>query len=180
MEKTKTNIYIDGANLHRAATELNFEIDYKKFHGWLRQKYSFDKVYIFMGLIPSNVKLYNYLQESGFSIIFKETVSVGTDIKGNCDAELVLHSVSDFYTEKANRFVLITGDGDFACLVKFLLENKKEVFVLAPHNKKCSFLLRKSGAHLTYLNDLYHKFQTTVVVKEKAPNEVGTSSGSLS
>jgi hypothetical protein len=36
MEKTKTNIYIDGANLHRAAVELNFEIDYKKFRGWLR------------------------------------------------------------------------------------------------------------------------------------------------
>lgn len=159
MEKTKTNIYIDGANLHRAATELNFEIDYKKFRGWLRQKYNPDKVYIFMGLIPSNVKLYNYLQESGFSIVFKETVSVGLEIKGNCDAELVLHSVSDFYTKKADNFVLVTGDGDFACLVKFLLENKKEVFILAPNSKKCSFLLRKSGAHLTYLNDLYHKFK---------------------
>jgi hypothetical protein len=69
MEKSKTNIYIDGANLHRAAMELNFEIDYKKFHGWLRQKYDPNKIYLFMGLIPSNVKLYNYLQESGFSII---------------------------------------------------------------------------------------------------------------
>lgn len=145
--------------MHRAAGELNFEIDYKKFRGWLRQKYNPNKVYIFMGLIPSNVKLYNYLQESGFSIIFKETVSSGLDIKGNCDAELVLHSVSDFYTEKSENFILITGDGDFACLVKFLLENKKQVSILAPHNKKCSFLLRKSGAHITYLNDLYHKFK---------------------
>jgi len=34
------------------------------------------------------------------------------------------------------------------------------------------------GAHLTYLNDLYHKFQA-VSSKEKAPNEVETSSGSL-
>ncbi|MFA5831768.1 MAG: NYN domain-containing protein [Candidatus Paceibacterota bacterium] len=178
MEKSKTNIYIDGANLHRAAKELHFEIDYKKFYGWLRQKYNPDKIYLFMGLIPSNAKLYNYLQESGFSIIFKETVSVGVDIKGNCDAELVLHSVSDFYTNKADTFILITGDGDFACLVKFLLENKKYVFILAPHNKKCSFLLRKSGARLVYLNDLYHKFQKTEI-KEKAPNEVGTSSGSL-
>jgi uncharacterized LabA/DUF88 family protein len=159
MEKVKTNIYIDGANLHRATAELNFEIDYKKFRGWLRQKYNPDKVYIFIGLIPSNVKLYNYLQESGFFIVFKETISVGTDIKGNCDAELVLYSVSDFYTEKSDNFVLVTGDGDFACLVKFFLENKKSVSILAPHNKKCSFLLRKSGARLTYLNDLYHKFK---------------------
>jgi len=168
MEEIKTNIYIDGANLHRASMELGFNIDYKKFRGWLRQKYNPEKIYIFMGLIPSNVKLYNYLQESGFLIIFKETVSVGADIKGNCDAELVLRSVSDFYTGKADNFILITGDGDFACLVKFLLENKKVVSILAPHDKKCSFLLRKSGARITYLNDIYHKFQK-IETKRKSP-----------
>ncbi len=160
----KTHIYVDGANLHRAAVELGFEIDYKKFRGWLRQKYSHDKVYIFIGLIPANVKLYNYLQECGFLLIFKETVSVGTEMKGNCDAELVLRSVSDFYTNAAENFIFITGDGDFACLVKFLLESDRTVSILAPHGKKCSFLLRKSGAELTYLNDLYHKFE-----KQKKP-----------
>jgi uncharacterized LabA/DUF88 family protein len=159
MEKMKrTHVYIDGANLHRAAKELNFEIDYKKFRGWLRQKYNPEKVYLFIGLIPANAKLYNHLQECGFSLVFKETVSVGTEMKGNCDAELVLQSVSDFYTNASDNFVFITGDGDFACLVKFLLENKKTVIILAPHNKKCSFLLRKSGANIVYLNELYHKF----------------------
>jgi uncharacterized LabA/DUF88 family protein len=162
--RTKTNIYIDGANLHRAAAERRADIDYKKFRGWLRQKYAPDRVYIFIGLIPANVKLYNYLQECGFSLVFKETVSVGTEMKGNCDAELVLRSVSDFYTDVANRFVFITGDGDFACLVKFLLENNRAVSILAPHGGKCSFLLRKSGAELTYLNNIYHKFQ-----KKKPP-----------
>jgi uncharacterized LabA/DUF88 family protein len=159
VNQKKTNIYIDGANLHCAVKELNFEIDYKKFCGWLRQKYNPEKIYLFIGLIPANAKLYNYLQDCGFSLIFKETVSVGTDIKGNCDAELVLHSVSDFYTNVTTNFIFITGDGDFACLVKFLLENKRKVVILAPHNKKCSFLLRKSGGEITYLNDLYHKFK---------------------
>ena len=155
----KTHIYIDGANLHRAAKELNFEIDYKKFRGWLRQKYNPEKAYLFIGLIPANAKLYNYLQECGFSLVFKETVSVGTEIKGNCDAELVLRSVSDFYTNISDNFIFITGDGDFACLIKFLLENKKSVSILAPHSEKCSFLLRKSGADITFLNELYHKFK---------------------
>jgi uncharacterized LabA/DUF88 family protein len=153
----KTRIYIDGANLHRAAAELSFEIDYKKFRGWLRQKYNPDKVYIFIGLIPANVKLYNYLQECGFFLVFKETVSVGTEMKGNCDAELVLHAVSDFYTGVAENFIFITGDGDFACLVKFLLENNRAVLVLAPHRF----------------------FEAKNRYEEKAPNEVVTSSGSF-
>ena len=49
---SKINIYIDGNNLYRSAKELGFEIDYKKFRGWLRQKYNPTSVYIFIGLIP--------------------------------------------------------------------------------------------------------------------------------
>ena len=45
----KINIYIDGNNLYRSAKELSFEIDYKKFRGWLRQKYNPANVYLFIG-----------------------------------------------------------------------------------------------------------------------------------
>lgn len=173
----KTNIYIDGANLHRASNELGFNIDYKKFRGWLRQKYNPEKVYIFLGLIPKNSRLYEYLQEAGFIIIFKETVSVGVDIKGNCDAELVLKAVSDFYTKASNNVIVVTGDGDFACLIRFFKENNLPVAILAPDGKKCSFLLRKSEVSLTVLNDHYHKFSFK---KEKAPGRDGSQQGSFS
>ncbi len=95
----KVSIYIDGNNLYRAATELGYKIDYKRFRNWLRQKYNPDQVYIFIGLIPSRISFYEYLQESGFILIFKQTISVGGTVKGNCDAELVLKAVSDFYTK---------------------------------------------------------------------------------
>jgi hypothetical protein len=83
----KTNIYIDGNNLYRGAKELGFEIDYKKFRGWLRQKYIPANVYLFIGLVPSRVSFYEYLQECGFILVFKQTVSVEGTIKGNCDAD---------------------------------------------------------------------------------------------
>ena len=95
----KINIYIDGNNLYRAAKELGFEIDYKKFRGWLRQKYNPANIYLFIGLVPDRVKFYEYLQECGFILIFKQTISVDGRVKGNCDAELVLKTVSDFYTK---------------------------------------------------------------------------------
>ena len=41
----KIHIYIDGNNLYRAANELGYRLDYKKFRGWLRQKYNPENVY---------------------------------------------------------------------------------------------------------------------------------------
>jgi len=154
----KVNIYIDGNNLYRSAKELGFVIDYKKFRGWLRQKYDTDKVYLFIGLVPERVKFYEYLQECGFILIFKQTVSVGGTIKGNCDAELVLKTVSDFYTKSFDSCILITGDGDFGCLVEFLEENKSLGLVISPDKNKCSILLRNKNTEITFLNEHYHKF----------------------
>ncbi len=152
------NIYIDGNNLYRAAKELGFAINYKKFRGWLRQKYNPKNVFLFIGLIPNRTSFYQYLQESGFILIFKQTISVEGSIKGNCDAELVLKVVSDFYTKNTHSFILITGDGDFGCLVEFLQENKVLDRVLVPDKKKCSFLIRNKNCEITFLNDHYHKF----------------------
>lgn len=160
----KTHIYIDSANLHRASNELGFQIDYKKFRGWLRQKYNVEKAYMFIGMIPGNAKRYEYLQECGFILVFKETISVGTMIKGNCDAELVLKSVSDFYTKAFEKCMLITGDGDFACLAEFLQKEGVLVGVLAPNREKCSFLLRnKYAVELMFLNEHYHKFARKII-----------------
>ncbi len=158
----KVNIYIDGNNLYRSAKELGFEIDYKKFRGWLRQKYSASSIYLFIGLVPERVKFYEHLQSCGYILVFKQTVSVGEKIKGNCDAELVLKTVSDFYTKSFTSCVLITGDGDFGCLVEFLKENNVMDIIIAPDKNKCSILLRNKNVEITFLNELYHKFSKRI------------------
>ncbi len=158
----KVNIYIDGNNLYRAATELGFNIDYKKFRGWLRQKYNPQTVYLFIGLVPNRTIFYENLQESGFILIFKQTVSVGGKIKGNCDAELVLKTISDFYTKKYNTCLLVTGDGDFGCIVEFLKENKVICGIISPNKHKCSILLRNKNVKIFFLNDEYHKFSKKI------------------
>ncbi len=158
----KINIYIDGNNLYKSAKELGFEIDYKKFRGWLRQKFNANNVYLFIGLVPERVKFYEYLQSCGYILVFKQTVSVGEKIKGNCDAELVLKTVSDFYTKSFTSCILITGDGDFGCLVEFLKENKVLNCVISPDENKCSILIRNKNIEITFLNELYHKFSNKI------------------
>ena len=107
------NIYIDGNNLYRAGTGLRYEIDYKKLRGWLSQKYKAKNIYLFIGLVPSRAKFYSYLQDCGYKIIFKQTITFNGTIKGNCAAELVLRCVSDFYLKNYEEAMLVTGDGDF-------------------------------------------------------------------
>jgi uncharacterized LabA/DUF88 family protein len=158
MSVVKLNIYIDGNNLYRGAKELGFDIDYKKFRGWLRQKYNPQNIYLFVGLVPDRVKFYEYLQECGFILIFKQTITVKGIVKGNCDAELVLKNVSDFYTKTFDSCILITGDGDFGCLVEFLKENKVLDSVIAPDTQKCSILIKNKNIEITFLNDHHHKF----------------------
>jgi len=155
-----TNIYIDGNNLYRSAKELGFEIDYKKLRGWLRQKYNPTSVYLFIGLVPERVKFYEHLQSCGYILVFKQTVSVGEKIKGNCDAELVLKATSDYYEKAFSSCILITGDGDFGCLVEFLHDKKSIKCVIAPDEKKCSILIKNKNVEITFLNNLYHKFST--------------------
>ena len=137
--------YIDGANLHRGIAELGWRLDYKRFRIYLRDKYAVNKAYIFLGFISTNTNLYRDLQNWGYTIVFKPTIPDGEgEIKGNCDAELVLQAVADMYETLYENAIIVTGDGDFACLVNFLRDKKRLKVVLSPNHKKASVLLRKA------------------------------------
>ncbi len=81
-------------------------------------------------------------------------------MKGNCDAELVLKTISDFYTKAFDKCMLVTGDGDFGCVVEFLAGNSALGGIIAPDRKKCSILLKNKNIEITFLNEHYHKFST--------------------
>lgn len=153
IKKQNNFAYIDGANLHNGTKELGWELDYKKFRVWLRDKYGIANAYIFIGLISKNKNLYTYLQEAGFILVYKEVTYDGTGkVKGNCDAALVLKTVCDFYEKHFERVVIVSSDGDYAELVQFLKEKGVLKMVVSPNNK-CSFLLRKQNIPLTYLDN---------------------------
>lgn len=120
---------------------------------WLGDKYSVKRAYLFIGLIPKNKDLYTFLQEAGYTLVFKETTYDGDGrVKGNCDADLVLQMTRDFYEKRFDEAVLVSSDGDYASLVKFLNEHKKIRVILSPSGK-CSVLLKRTNVPISYLND---------------------------
>lgn len=148
--------YIDNTNLHKGCQAEGFKLDYQKFRKYLTEKHAVKNAYVFIGFMPGNEEMYRSFQEYGYTLVFKPTISDGNGaIKGNCDAELVLQAMSDFYEKKFKQAVLVTSDGDFACVVKFLLKNQALRQVLSSRGvKKCSSLLKRSGAKITFLPEV--------------------------
>lgn len=163
--------YIDGANLYKGVLGLGWQLDYRRFRVWLKEKYSVERAYLFIGLVAKHKNLYTYLQESGFTLVFKETVYSGNgEVKGNCDADMVLWTVKDAYENVYEKAVLVSGDGDYAGLVSFLIEKNKLKAIVCPGDK-CSILLKRTNAPIVYLAPQ----QERLSIKEKAPDEDGTS-----
>ncbi|MFH1575665.1 MAG: NYN domain-containing protein [Candidatus Nealsonbacteria bacterium] len=155
IQKNNNIAYIDGANLHKGIESLGWKLDYVRFRIWLTEKYLVKRAYIFIGLVPKYKDLYTYLQEAGFTLFFKETTCDNEgNIKGNCDADLVLQTTRDYYEDKFETAIIVASDGDYASLVKFLKEKNKIKVILSPANeKKCSILLKRTDAVIAYLND---------------------------
>jgi uncharacterized LabA/DUF88 family protein len=100
--------------------------------------------YLFIGYIPANQDLYSSLQRDGYVLIFKPTLpDKSGEVKGNVDADLVLQVMVDY--KKYDKAVIVTSDGDFYSLVKYLYKNKKLNCVISPYVKTCSVLLKKTA-----------------------------------
>lgn len=132
-----------------------WELDFKKFLIFLKDKYRIEKAYLFIGHVPGNEKLYTKLQEDGYILVFKPTLEIrkgkNKTVKGNVDAELVLHTMINF--DEYDSAIIVSGDGDFHCLIEFLEENKKLEKIIIPNKKSYSSLLRKFSSYFDFVSN---------------------------
>jgi len=152
----KNIAYIDGSNLYKGIKSLGKELDYFRFRKWLLHKYRITEAYIFLGHISQQKPLYKFLEDTGFILVFKESVIRKGIIKGNADAEMVLKSVRDVFEKLPDNVVIVSGDGDFSCLVDFLIEKNVFRTILIPNKEYCSYLLRKKNVSITWIEDFLH------------------------
>jgi len=136
--------FIDSQNLNLGVKSQGWNLDFARFRQFLKDKYRVEKVYLFIGFVPGNQMLYTELQKAGYICIFKPTLEIKKDgeirVKGNVDAELVLHAMIEYSNyEKA---VIVSGDGDFYCLIEYLIKQNKLLKIIVP-NTRFSSLLRK-------------------------------------
>ena len=153
--------FIDGQNFYKSVTEILAELealevtfDLKEFRIYLREKYAVKIAYYFIGYIPTNVGLYDKLKKQGYELKFKEVAINENGVKGNVDVNLTLQSMIDINTYA--KAVLISSDGDYACLVEYLYSLGKVECLIACSRGGCSYLLRKlnNRIRIFYLDDI--------------------------
>ena len=161
MKKPIVYAFIDSQNLNLGVQSLGWKLDYRRFRLYLKNKYNVSEAYLFIGMVPGNERMYSQLSQAGYHIVFKPTVIYTENgrltTKGNVDAELVLYAAAKVY-EQYDKAVIVSGDGDFACLHDYLPEKHKLLHVMVP-NARFSKLLREQQKYIVRIDRLKDKVQ---------------------
>lgn len=118
MRKQRNNYaFIDSQNVNLSIRQQGWKLDFARFRKYLKDKYGITKAFLFIGYVPQNQRMYTKLQEDGYLLVFKPTLLLPAGkVKGNVDAELVLHTMIEF--ANFGRALIVTGD------VRFPLSNR--------------------------------------------------------
>jgi len=160
--KTKQNNYtfIDSQNLNLGVRSQGWVLDFARFRVFLKDKYNIEKAFLCIGYVDGNEYLYTELQKAGYICVFKPTLEIkenGTvKIKGNVDAGLVLHTMIEY--QNYDKAVIVSGDGDFHCLIEYLAKNNKLLKIIVP-NKKYSSLIKKFGSYIVNIQLFKNKLE---------------------
>ena len=150
----KIYAFIDSQNLNLGVLSQGWRLDFMRFRIYLKDKYKVKKAFLFIGFLEKNKSLYQFLKHAGFILVFKPILETKRDkkiiIKGNVDAELVLHTMIEFpHYEKA---IIISGDGDFHCLIEYLDKKGKLFRIIIPNQSSYSSLFLPFKKYLSFIN----------------------------
>jgi len=150
----KIYAFIDSQNLNLGVISQGWKLDFKRFRVYLKDKYQVEKAFLFIGYLEKNRSLYEFLKKVGFILIFKPILETKrgkkTIIKGNVDAELVLHTMIEY--PNYSKAIIISGDGDFHCLIEYLDKKGKLFRIIVPNQSSYSSLFLPFKKYLSFIN----------------------------
>ena len=122
-ENEKTALFIDGANLYKAARALGFDMDYKSLLAKARGSCQLVRAYYYTAIQEDKEQDYSplrplvdWLDYNGYTMVTKLarefTDAMGKkQFKGSTDIELAVDMLS--LASKLDHMVVFTGNGDF-------------------------------------------------------------------
>ena len=137
--------FIDGQNLYMNVKNNDWAIDLKKFRIYLREQYDISKAYYFLGAInEENQDVYESIQDAGFILVFREhNQSMIGKKKGNVDTDIVFTIMAKIADqENFDQVVLVSGDGDYFKMVRYLVNKNRFRKLLSPNRHSTSSLYR--------------------------------------
>ncbi len=164
--------FIDSQNVNVSTQKFGWKMDWRKFRRFLKDRYGVTQAYMFIGYVPEYEDMYEFLHDAGYSIVLKPTVDMTRPrevvaepvadlsseasakeeekkpVKGNVDAELVLWAMKEM--PNYGKAIIISGDGDFYCLVEYL-DKQGKLLKLMPPNVHYSSLFKPFEKYIEHL-----------------------------
>ena len=127
-----TYTFVDASNIIYGARAEGWFIDLKKLIVYLKSKFNTKKVFFYYGedsKSPKKEKFLKKLASFGYTLRVKEIKRFGRKSKANCDVDLTMDML--LLAAKYQRAIVLTGDGDFTPLFKYLISTKKEIIIIS-------------------------------------------------
>lgn len=113
---------------------------------------------MFLGYVKGQEKMYFALKKDGYDLVFRPTLrDKKGNIKGNCDVSLSVKCMIEF--DNFDKAIIVTGDGDFYCLIRYLKKKDKLLKIGIPNKRRYSALLQKFHRFFFHICDLRHKLE---------------------
>lgn len=168
MDKLKSKIYIDGANVFYTQKKLGWSLDWLKIKNYLEKDKEAIEWRYYVGVKNDDEKMQKYLRYLnviGFNTFTKPLKKIkinDTEIhfkiyktnyiyKANFDVEITTNILLD--RSKFDEVILFSGDSDFQYLVKKLKDIGKKVTVYSSR-KTISWELKLEASSIVYLEDI--------------------------
>ncbi|MDP3646030.1 MAG: NYN domain-containing protein [bacterium] len=162
---SKTVVYIDAANIIFSARNLSFDLDMLRLIRHLEDSFRPQHILYFTGNFKSMRKEFQAIGQVGVEMVYKEIYNEENKAKANCDVEIAHRMTSDVLRDSVEEIVLVSGDGDFACLCDFAQSKSIPIRVMAFDPKSCSRVIkRREFTRVSYLVEL-----DSLIRKEKPP-----------
>jgi hypothetical protein len=125
--------FIDINNLVKGIEARKWTINWPAFREYLRSHHNVVKAILFMGYVPNNKSIYQFLKFAGYEIEFRSTKRIGNKVidGGNIDTDLVASAMDN--KNSYDRIILVADDGDYASMITRLQRQNKLHLVISSH-----------------------------------------------
>ncbi len=150
MEKEKVVVFLDYANINRAAREKRYRLDYSNLLQYVGEHRFLVDAHCYVPINPRNEhRLDGEIEElwrSGYIVTTKKGSIAGGTYKCNFDVEITMDMLKVVYQVKPDIIVLASGDADFVSLIQEVRKSGVRVEVAAfVETAGTNILLKCSG-----------------------------------
>lgn len=149
-------MFIDVANVVYSLNDLGWKIDYKKLQSYFKDNGKLVDIYFYYSTHKENVGQANLLEmlaRKGFKTVIKDVKVIrrkdGSSLyKGNCDVELTIDMIDTLAAY--DTAILMSGDSDFAPLIKYVQKRGKKVLVISSRDHISKELIEASDKFMWF------------------------------